>query len=285
MAASFTVAHPGRRSGSRFWRDPAVPFIEAREVQDGRHFSHAAHSHESFSIGAVTAGQSSYVNGALRCTVSHGNLVLMNPGAVHACNPLQDQRWAYFMLYVDTTWLGGLQHQLGISATGEFQPFCAMLSSDPQLFRALETLFVGLVDQQRAAAEKVDDCITFFSLLLRRVPVTRVRHDHAQAPLAQVARYIREHCSEPLTLEQLSAVSELSPSYLIRVFKQRYGLTPHAWLNDVRLQCARRQLREGLPIADVAQANGFADQAHLQRLFKRSLATTPGHYQQQRDRL
>jgi len=44
------------------------------------------------------------------------------------------------------------------------------------------------------------------------------------------------------------------------------------------VQLARAQLRQGRAIAEVAQEAGFADQAHLQRAFKRHLATTPGHY-------
>ncbi|MEE3214079.1 MAG: helix-turn-helix domain-containing protein [Pseudomonadota bacterium] len=41
---------------------------------------------------------------------------------------------------------------------------------------------------------------------------------------------------------------------------------------------ARDRLRQGQPIAQVASDCGFADQAHLQRTFKKLLATTPGHY-------
>ncbi|WP_231557856.1 helix-turn-helix domain-containing protein, partial [Aeromonas taiwanensis] len=32
------------------------------------------------------------------------------------------------------------------------------------------------------------------------------------------------------------------------------------------------------PLADVALASGFADQAHFQRQFKRRVAATPGQY-------
>ncbi|MNC54231.1 HTH-type transcriptional activator RhaS [compost metagenome] len=70
----------------------------------------------------------------------------------------------------------------------------------------------------------------------------------------------------------------LSTSYLIRAFKQQFGLTPHGYLLDQRVQFARARLRRGALIAEVALEAGFADQAHLQRAFKRHLAATPGHY-------
>ena len=47
---------------------------------------------------------------------------------------------------------------------------------------------------------------------------------------------------------------------------------------DIPAALARAQLRQGRAIAEVAQAAGFADQAHLQRAFKQHLAATPGHY-------
>ncbi|MDI7066180.1 helix-turn-helix domain-containing protein, partial [Klebsiella pneumoniae] len=50
------------------------------------------------------------------------------------------------------------------------------------------------------------------------------------------------------------------------------------YLINRRIQYSRAQLRRGYPIADVALDAGFADQAHLQRTFRRLVAATPGQY-------
>jgi AraC-like DNA-binding protein len=81
-----------------------------------------------------------------------------------------------------------------------------------------------------------------------------------------------------LKLEDICEAAQLSPSYLIRAFKQHYGMTPHAFLINRRIQFAQDQLRNGKQIADVALQAGFADQAHFQRAFKQHLAATPGQY-------
>ena len=107
-------------------------------------------------------------------------------------------------------------------------------------------------------------------------PVREVNHK-----LVRTADYIREHCTDALKLEDICVAAELSPSYLIRAFKQYYGLTPHAFLVNQRIQFARAQLRQGELIADVALAAGFADQAHFQRTFKQHFAATPGQYREQ----
>ena len=58
-------------------------------------------------------------------------------------------------------------------------------------------------------------------------------------------------------------------------------MTPHAYLLDQRIRHARTLLRQGQPLAEVALASGFADQAHFQRQFKRRVAATPGQYKAQ----
>ena len=39
-----------------FWRDPALPFLEARTVDDGRALCYGLHAHDTFSIGLLTGG-------------------------------------------------------------------------------------------------------------------------------------------------------------------------------------------------------------------------------------
>jgi AraC-like DNA-binding protein len=62
---------------------------------------------------------------------------------------------------------------------------------------------------------------------------------------------------------------------LIGLFKRCLGLTPHAYLTQVRLGRACHYLRRGMPIAHVAAATGFYDQSALTRQFKRCYGITP----------
>ncbi|WP_213878806.1 AraC family transcriptional regulator [Pseudomonas sp. dw_358] len=263
---------------SHYWRHPAVPHVEIRNVEDGRTFSHQRHSHATFSIGAIMAGQSTYLNGHGTRHISAGSVVLMNPGVVHACNPLRDQPWAYRMFYVDTMWLAAVQRQMGTSPEGGFVPFAEQYSTDPDLFAELDRLYGTLTDADATPATQQSAALSFFQRLVTRLRPVSGCADKDTHKLALAAEFIRGHCAESLRVEDIAAHASLSPSYLIRAFKTRYGLTPHGYLIDCRLQRAREGLRRGEAIADVAAEAGFADQAHLQRLFKRTLAATPGQY-------
>ncbi|WP_434765976.1 helix-turn-helix domain-containing protein [Pseudomonas triticicola] len=262
----------------RFWRDDALPFIEARAIADGREVCYARHSHAHFSIGAITAGRSTYVHEQAQYEVAAGTVVLMNPGDVHACNPIDDQPWSYVMLYVETPWLTDLQHQSGFAAELEFRRFSDTHLADAELFGKLLGLYEVLVDDQLEALAKQSAAVEFFSdLQLRLNPADQpIREPNFK--LERAADFIREHCTEVLSLEVICAAAQLSPSYLIRAFKQRYGMTPHAFVVNQRIQFARERLRSGRLIADVALEAGFADQAHFQRAFKQHLAATPGQY-------
>ncbi|UQI33584.1 AraC family transcriptional regulator [Pseudomonas bijieensis] len=272
------MKHAPHDAAPRFWRDAALPFIEARAIDDGRKVCYSRHSHDHFSIGAIIAGRSTYIHEQSNFQVESGTVVLMNPGDVHACNPIDDQPWSYLMLYVDTQWLRDLQRRIGFDENLDFQGFATTHSRDVELFAALGRLYEQLVDEQLDATSKHAAAEAFFiDLQLRLNPAGRP--DRGSHPgLMRAAQFIHDHCSEALKLEDICIAAQLSPSYLSRAFKRHYGMTPHAFLVNRRIQFARRQLREGKLIADVALDSGFADQAHFQRAFKQHLAATPGQY-------
>jgi AraC-like DNA-binding protein len=209
-------------------------------------------------------------------------VVLMNPGDVHACNPLDGQPWSYRMFYVDVAWLTELQHQLGFSRNQPLRAFATILSQDAQLYTGLNRLYDLLSDQQADSLHKHCALLDFFGELQQRLePAPRSRReDNPRLRLA--AEFIHAHCSEALKLEDICTAAGLSPSYLTRSFRRGYGMTPHAYLINSRIQYAQARLRRGEAIAEVALAAGFADQAHLQRTFKQLLAATPGQYRHAR---
>lgn len=261
-----------------FWRDDALPFLEARFVADGRKVCYDRHFHDTFSIGAITGGRSTYINGRRREAVGAGAVVVMNPGEVHACNPIADQPWSYTMLYVDRDWLGSLQQELGLGADQDLRALGTTLTTDALLFRGLNDLGTVLLDADSELLQKQSAAVEFFcAVQLQLDPAAMIAEgDHAK--LRHAAEFISDNRTEALTLAQICSAAELSPSYLIRAFKRRYGMTPHAYLINRRVQYGQSQLRRGRAIAEVALDAGFADQAHFQRAFKRLLAATPRQY-------
>ncbi|WP_321904220.1 AraC family transcriptional regulator [Paraburkholderia tropica] len=269
-----------------FWRDDALPFIEVRAIADGRKVSYGRHAHSTFSIGAVTGGHSTYLNGNTLQHIGAGSVVIINANVVHACNPAADEAWAYRMFYVDVDWLAKLQRELGRGAQDGLRPFEQTLTRDPALFAGLNALYDMLVDPHEDNARKEYAVRAYFTALhdalqparqpaLESAPLA-VREQNPR--LARAAEFIDGNYTRALKLDEICAAADLSPSHLIRAFREQYGMTPHAYVVNRRIEFSRAQLRRGHAIADVAAEAGFADQAHLQRAFRQFVAATPGQY-------
>lgn len=262
-----------------FWRDRALPFLEARSVHDGRRVCYSKHWHETFSIGLIAKGRCNYINGRKATGVSVGTVVLMNPGDVHACNPVRGEPWSYKMLYIDVPWLCKTEGDATMNPSRSFVPFATIATTQPALYNGLSRLFDTLTNATTAHLEKQTATVSFVELLRRSIGASKFIMDPASPRrLMYAADFIRQNCTRSLSLEDICIEANLSASHLIRAFKKAYGLTPHAYQLNCRIEFGRSQLRAGRTIADVAFAAGFADQAHFQRVFKRFVAATPGQY-------
>ena len=167
---------------------------------------------------------------------------------------------------------------LGSSWSDQFRPFLATATTQPGLYAGLYRLYDVLTDQQADCLEKHSAALAFMTTVQQALSPVPDLPSHGHRGLARAAEFIRDNYARSINLEEICFAADLSPSYLIRAFNVKYGLTPHAYVTNCRIEFSRSQLRRGRPIAEVALAAGFSDQAHLQRSFKRLVAATPGQY-------
>jgi len=94
--------------------------------------------------------------------------------------------------------------------------------------------------------------------------------------LRSVTAHMRGRLDRRVAIAELAAVVGLSESWFAHAFKHSTGQTPHRWQMQMRIDRARALLEDrGLTLAAVADATGFADQAHLTRAFRSLTGTTP----------
>ena len=88
--------------------------------------------------------------------------------------------------------------------------------------------------------------------------------------------YIEDECARNIRLQELAELVGLSESYFSHAFKASTGLAPHQWHTNARIRRVQTLLKKtDAPLTSVASAAGFSDQAHLTRVFKRAVGTTP----------
>jgi len=260
----------------RFWRSDALPFVESRCANDST-ACYAPHAHATLSLGAVDDGQSVFTRDSRRQRLTRGDVVLIPAGVVHSCNPEEDGRWSYQMLYLDEAWIRGIVGEMGAldaSVLTQLPPEFAPRKIHSRLTRVNACLFSDASNEDKEAALLVFAGDLFGSPSLRSKAVPRPGLDR----LNDVQELIAMRCAETLTLDELAAVAGLSRYHFVRAFSRSFGMTPHAWQLDQRIQRARGLLDQGMSLADTALQLGFADQSHFQRAFKQRVAATPGEY-------
>ncbi|MDM7860190.1 AraC family transcriptional regulator [Alteromonas sp. ASW11-36] len=94
--------------------------------------------------------------------------------------------------------------------------------------------------------------------------------------------YVRKNYHRPIAIDELAKVSFLSVSALERRFKKHLGKTPKQFINEIRLENARRLLIDTkLPIVDIAFQCGFAEHSYFSRQFRLMFEVLPSVMREQ----
>jgi AraC-like DNA-binding protein len=262
--------------GARFFVPPRFPGLDCLTATFRTHV-YTAHTHETYVVGTVDAGCETWNARGVRHYAGPGDVLFNLPLDVHDGAPFGDG-YSYRMSYPTVAFMRRVASAVCGRAVTATPTFKAAVVRDPAGAR--------LFSRAHAALERDVDPLAGEELLLRAYGRLLVRHADVRparlgrepGPMARVRDAIEQRYAEPLRLAELSQIAGLSPHHVIRAFGAEVGLTPHAYLVDVRVRRARELLAAGVPPADVALRVGFADQAHLTRAFKARIGVAPGAY-------
>lgn len=110
-----------------------------------------------------------------------------------------------------------------------------------------------------------------FSVPLEQLSTTRRIED--------LRHHIMRNISRSLTVVDLAEYAHVSDRHLTRLFKTELGMTPHAYIESVRVEKARHDLESSdATLERIASSCGFGTTDTLVRAFRRRLNTTPTEY-------
>lgn len=146
--------------------------------------------------------------------------------------------------------------------------FLALVEEDhsPQLAHAVATWLVVFVRRPGGQSQ--------FSVQLRAQP--------ASTPsIAELQRWLSDHLDDDLSVDALAARASMSPRNFARAFRRETGTTPAAYVEQLRIEAARRLLETtDLTVGAVARRVGIRHAETLHRAFRRRVGTTPELYRQ-----
>jgi AraC-like DNA-binding protein len=235
------------------------------------------HSHDQYGVGRLSQGAQRSYSGRGTVEAQAGDIIMVNPAEMHDGQPLHCETRSWQMLYFPPPLLAEAADAANLSPFG--QTLLPPVSQDRQLAICI-TRLITLLQAPHTPALALDEAETEVLWRLLRFPRSPEVPAHGHAYLERVRQQLCDSSETSLRLGMLAEQCDLSPYQLLRQFRQQYGITPHAYWSQHRLQMARRLLLGNAPLADIAQQCGFADQSHLTRAFKRQYGLPPGRYRQ-----
>ena len=142
-----------------------------------------------------------------------------------------------------------------------------------------------LIVSQYATNQPVGDAEQsrlLYNILCYIMPSVQV---YAQAekdgPVQQVIQYIRAHLGEDLNLKQLAAQVYLSPSHLIRLFREETQHSPHEYIVLLRMDRAKYLLKTtSIPIKAIAFEVGYRSEASFSGAFTDRIGISPRKFRE-----
>ncbi|WP_166352292.1 helix-turn-helix transcriptional regulator [Phytoactinopolyspora limicola] len=257
---------------ARFIRPSSLPGVEALHATFVAH-RYAPHLHDGWTVAYVDRGAAGFDVNREFHTAAAGHVFFIPPWTVHTGQPATPDGYTYRVLYVDVESADRFGSRLATKTAVRELPTVLQHTG---LAAALHTLHTTLQDQHSALeqGESLAAVDTMLAPLLAAHPTTRRTH-----PAVEQARdYIRANWRDDFTLHELAEACHLSPSHLTTLFHRQVGAPPSAYRRSVRVLHAKRLLRRGESIADVASHCGFYDQPHFNRHFIRATGLTPRVY-------
>lgn len=242
-----------------------------------QHHAFAPHWHEQYAIGVIDSGIERFQYGGATHCATPGQLVLLNAGEIHTGEAFDERGFAFSMLYVPISTFESLHANPPQGALH----FRRAIVDDIRLRDTLLEAHAALRSTS-TTLERESKMALALARVLARTTSWRPGPSSLGIPekIARAREYLHAHLFAEVSLDTLAHIVGLSRFHLLRAFRARFGLPPHAYQLQQRIFAAKRLLHT-LPPADVAVECGFTDQSHLNRVFRAFAGTTPGVYAQQ----
>jgi AraC-like DNA-binding protein len=251
------------------WRPP-VPGV--REVLHACFPDHAypPHTHDAWTLLIVDAGAVRYDLGRHERAAERSMVSVLPPYVVHDGRPARPGGYRKRVVYLEPEIFGDAMIGPSVDA--------------PTLVEAGLHRDVAALHDTLACVDDGLEAETRLAFVTERIRAWFGNDDAAAAPdprpddAEALREFLDAHVFDSVTLEAASTSIGSTPTHLTRAFAGTFGITPHAYVIGRRLDAARDRILDGEPLADVAAAVGFYDQAHLTHRFKRFLGVTPGRF-------
>ena len=236
------------------------------------------HIHDCYEIYVNVSGDVAFLVNNLLYPVRQGDVIVSRPGELHLCvyrSPAHHERFCFWIHCPQDSPLLAFTHR---------DDFANILHFPRETRQELMRLLYELkeADAENREPARTAGIFRFLSLLAESKLSTPADPVLPQT-MQQVLDYIRANFVQIHSVVDIAEGCHISTSTLNRWFRTYLQLSPHKYVEALKLSLAQKMLAEGRSVTEVCNSAGFSDCSRFIAIFKAKFGKTPLQYQKQRD--
>ncbi|NOU97130.1 helix-turn-helix domain-containing protein [Paenibacillus sp. LMG 31456] len=247
------------------------------------------HSHDSYEIYYMRAGERFYFIKDRSYHVKRGDLVLIQPNVLHKTTESYSPNHERILINFKTAFMLRINSEIAPDLLQVFEEG-PVLHPDARELIIIESIMDKMLREQKQGEP---DTVGYIKLLLGELLLLINRHvrqtdrksktsDHPTTlhrKVSDMVKHINENFREPLSLKSLAEHFHISPFYLCRIYKEVTGFTVVEYVNQVRVQEAQMLLKTTRSsVTEITEKVGFESSTHFGRIFKSLCGMSPLQY-------
>lgn len=236
------------------------------------------HFHEYYVIGFVEGGKRVLTCRNKEYLLDKGSIVLFNPKDNHACVQSSEETFDYRGFHISQTVMLDLAEE--VTGKRELPGFSRNVIYDEEIICYLQPLHEMIMNGRSDFGEEETLLFLIASLIQNYGQPFENCIPECRQEIEKACEFIEDHFTERIHLDQICHYAGLSKSTLLRAFTKSKGVTPYCYLENIRINEAKRLLGEGVAPLDAALRTGFSDQSHFTNYFSRFIGLAPAVYRE-----
>lgn len=256
-------------------------------IKDQEERAYAYHYHDFYKLLIFLKGNVTYSIEGKSYKLKPFDIVLVRQGAIHRPEVFPDEPYERIVFYISGEYLEKHKTQdydleycfeKAREEGSDVLRFPAMLNS--RLLAIIEEIEKNGQENEKYAAKLYANVLFMeFLILLNRGCVDGTgSFDHAvtfNQKMIDLIRYVGEHLTEELSIEELAEHFYISKFHMMRQFKEETGYTIHQYITEKRVLYAKNLIAAGMSATQACYESGFRDYSTFSRAYKRRMSKSP----------
>ena len=261
-----------------------------RVIRDYEYTMPTKHLHDEYEIYYLLEGKRLYFIGQNTYLIGKGTMVFINKNVIHktglASGPYHDR----ILIEFAGEPFGSFYSFFGdLSLEDFFEKHQGVMEFDERERNYVENLLLGMQSEihhkkpgyRLAVMNRLASLLIFAHRHAEDGRSTRssLPKNPKHRKVDDVAKYIADNCTGPLSLETVADTFFVNKCYLSRIFKEITGFTINEYINVHRIQKAQELLSStDLSVTDIASECGYESLTYFEKVFKAYREITPLKY-------